>query len=127
MTEGPIVLADDEPQVRALLRFILSHNAFQVLEAEDGLEALLLVRQLSGKISLFVSDARMPKLDGVTLCKQVKQQFPSIPVLLISGNAEACEWDAGDAFLRKPFHPDALVGVVRDLCNGQEPPVQPIK
>ena len=63
MTEGPIVLADDEPQFRALLRFILSHNGFQVIEAEDGLEALLLVRQLSGKISLLVSDARMPKLD----------------------------------------------------------------
>ncbi len=73
---------------------------------------------MNGKISLLVSDARMPKMDGVDLCKQVKQEFPSVPVLLISGNAEFCEWGAGDAFLRKPFRPATLLDVIQDLCKG---------
>lgn len=113
----PIVLADDEAQIRSLLKCILSNKGFAVLEAKDGQDALTIIRELDGEISLLVSDIRMPNLDGASLCKKVKEVFPSIPVLLMSGIAEPEECSAGDAFLRKPFDLHLLPNVVADLCQ----------
>jgi CheY-like chemotaxis protein len=86
------------------------------MEAEDGLAALSVIRQLNGKVSLLISDVQMPNLDSASLCRQVKETFPSIPVLLISGYATADECHAGDAFLQKPIQFDHLSQTISDLC-----------
>ena len=110
----PILLVDDERQVRCLIKTILAGQGFEVVEAEDGLRAFSTLQEFKGELSLIVSDVRMPSLDGISLCKQVKKGFPHIPVLLCSGDAlEAC--GVGDGFLQKPVQPDVLIRAVRDL------------
>ena len=112
----PILLVDDEAQVRRLIKTILAGQGFEVVEAEDGLHAFSTLQELQGELSLIVSDVQMPGLDGISLCKKVRKGFPHIPVLLYSGDTpEACR--VGDRFLEKPLHLDALIGAVRDLVG----------
>jgi CheY-like chemotaxis protein len=112
----PILLVDDETQVRRLIKTILVQQGFEIVEAEDGLGAFSTIQELKGRLSLIVSDVRMPRLDGISLCKRVRKRFPHIPVLLYSGDApEACQ--VGDRFLQKPVHPDVLICAVRDLVS----------
>lgn len=115
-TISPILVVDDEAQVRRLIKLFLVREGFQVVEAEDGLSAFSTLQELKGDLSLIVSDVRMPRLDGISLCQQVKKEFPYIPVLLISGNApEAC--CVGDRFLEKPLRPEVLINAVQDLVG----------
>ena len=115
----PILVVDDELPVRQLITIILVRGGFQVVEAEDGLSALSVLQKLNGELSLIISDVVMPRLDGISLCKKVKQEFPRIPVVLVSGNRpEAC--GVGDRFLEKPLYPDVLLRAVRTLV-GREP------
>jgi CheY-like chemotaxis protein len=111
----PVLLVDDKPQVRSLIRAILSKHGFQVLEVGDGVSALSAVRAQNGAISIMVSDYDMPGIDGGILARRVKEQFPTIPILLVSSNADAFDCLFGDAFLAKPFIPSVLVEVVRRL------------
>lgn len=89
-----IVVADDQAQVRKVVKLLLSRHEFTVLEAEDGLDALASIRQLGGNISAFMSDISMPDLDGASLSGKIKETFPSIPIVLMSGidvNPEHCK------------------------------------
>lgn len=113
-----VVLADDDPQVRSITKAMLSHAGFVVREAENGGNALSLVNELKGHISLLVSDVQMPGLNGLDLASKVKEQFPRIPVLLISGFGENPEWGAADGFLDKPFTADLLISKVWDVMHG---------
>jgi CheY-like chemotaxis protein len=112
-----ILLVEDEPEIRALLKKILAKTGYSILEAGDGIEALETIQRLNGDISLLVSDVRMPKLNGTSLCRQVKETYPSVPVLLMSGNADPEECDVGDAFLEKPLHVGALLNMVAEFCS----------
>jgi two-component system OmpR family response regulator len=111
----PVLLVDDEPQVRSLIRAILSKQGFQILEAADGERALSTVEALHGEIAIMIGDYSMPGLTGGTLAKLVRGQFPAIPILLVSSAASACDCLSGDAFLAKPFIPSDLVDAVRCL------------
>jgi len=99
----PIVIADDHPQVRNLIKCMLSNHGFAVIEAEDGLDAFAVIRKLDGRVSALVSDICIPHFDGVALCRAVKETYPSIPIVLMPGNAEPGNSNTRDAFLRKPF------------------------
>jgi len=110
----PILLVDDETPVRQVIKTILVRQGFQVIEAEDGLSALSALHELKGDLSLIVSDVRMPGLDGIELCRQVKKGFPRIPVLLMSGN-EPAACRVGDRFLQKPLRSETLLRAVQDL------------
>jgi len=110
----PILLVDDDAAVRGLIKIILEGQGFHVIEAEDGLCALSALHNLGGLLCLIVSDVRMPRLDGIGLCKRVKGEFPRIPVLLYSGDAPEA-LGVGDRFLEKPVHSDKLLSAVREL------------
>jgi CheY-like chemotaxis protein len=115
-TMHPILLVDDELHVRRLIQIVLLREGFQVVEAEDGLDALSALRELKGECSLIISDVIMPRMDGITLCRQVRKEFSWIPILLISGNEpEACR--VADRYLGKPLHPTVLVTAVRELLG----------
>jgi DNA-binding NtrC family response regulator len=120
MLDLPVLLVDDEPQVRWLLRSVLTKHGFQVLEARDAMSALETVRRLDGAISLVVSDNFMPEMNGNALALIVKEQFPAIPILLMSSEATACDCVCADAFLAKPFVPSVLVDTVRRLLSPRE-------
>lgn len=118
--DGPLVLiADDDASVRTYLRDLLTPH-YQVLEAEDGTDALALAR--AHRPALIVSDVMMPGLDGFALCQQVKrdEHLASVPVVLLTARAEEAARLEGlktgaDAYLAKPFSSEELLLIAENL------------
>jgi CheY-like chemotaxis protein len=114
---GEVVLVcDDEPQVRELVRDVLSRDGFVVLCASSPEHAVEITREHEGPIDLLVTDVVMPRISGPRLAKQVAELRPDIRVLFVSGytgeRTGASEIDADAAFLPKPITPDALLAKV---------------
>lgn len=122
MSNLPVLIVDDEPQVRSLIRTALAKHGFRALEARDGLTALSTVMDLGGAIGLLVTDHSMPGMDGLNLARLVKMLYPALPILLVSGEAFEGDCVPGDGFLGKPFLVSALVDSVRRLYK--TPPQQ---
>jgi DNA-binding response OmpR family regulator len=115
----PILVVDDEPQVRLLIRAVLSKRGFRIMEATDGASALSILRDLHGAIALVITDYSMPGFNGDVLAQLVKAQFPIIPVLLVSADENAPGCASGDAFVAKPFPLAKLMEAVRLLLSRQ--------
>jgi CheY-like chemotaxis protein len=116
----PVLIVDDEPQVRSLIRAVLSRAGFRVLVAGNGVDALSTAQTLHGEICIMVSDYSMPGMNGNTLAGLLKEQFPLIPTLLMSSGSNACDCPSADAFLAKPFVPSVLVASVHRLLGMEE-------
>jgi two-component system cell cycle sensor histidine kinase/response regulator CckA len=114
-----ILLADDDPQIRAFLQAILTARNYLVDQATDGIDALDMLRKSGSAVDLLITDIKMPRMDGVALARAVGEMFPAMPVLFISGWAEpvdAPEWrHPRYAFLLKPFLPKVLMNCVEQL------------
>ena len=121
MANRPVLIADDEPQVRSLIRALLSKHGFQTIEACDGFSALSTVLDLNGAVGLVVTDNSMPGIDGLNLARFLKTLYPAMPVLIVSGDALEGDSLPGDGFLRKPFVASALVESVRRLYKNPPP------
>jgi two-component system, cell cycle sensor histidine kinase and response regulator CckA len=123
-TPSIILVAEDEVLVRNIVCMLLNHEGYQVLSAADGQEALDLAREYHGEIDLLLTDIKMPRMDGVSLAKQIIQERPGIRVLLMSGEVsdEIREKNVRLPFLRKPFIPSVFRDRVRDVLSG--PPAQ---
>jgi DNA-binding response OmpR family regulator len=120
---APVILvADDDPDVLQFVLYRLRHSGYGAVGAQDGEEALQLVRDRSP--DLVVLDVMMPKLDGNELTRRLRaqEQTRGIPIILLTARAQetdvASGFDAGaDDYLRKPFNPDELVARVRALLG----------
>ncbi|HET6463420.1 MAG TPA: response regulator, partial [Candidatus Krumholzibacteria bacterium] len=79
-----ILIADDEPHIRQILRFTLERAGYQVFTASDGEEALLRAAEI--KPSLVLLDVMMPKVDGYEVCRKMRQDFAlnQVPVIMLS-------------------------------------------
>jgi len=117
MAGKPVLVVDDEREIRRLMAAILSQQKFQVIESPDGLSAFTTLQKLNGEVCLLVSDVRMPGCSGVVLTQRVKDEYPSIPVLLISGDADQDDRSCGDGFLDKPFTGERFFQVVQSLVS----------
>ena len=100
-----ILIVDDNPNMSSLLAEMLELFDYVSERAGDGTEAL---EKLEGqKFSMVITDLRMPTMTGLELLEKVKQKYPKIPVVLISGysmdDIEAEGGAAPDGFLAKPF------------------------
>ena len=123
-----ILVVDDEGIVLNSCRLVLEAEHFEVcpvLTADDALEALK-----GDGFTLLVIDVKMPGHDGMYLMREVKKQWPDIPVIIMSGYhtpetiREATEMGAA-TFIAKPFTPDELIEVVRQVlkregCHGEK-------
>jgi CheY-like chemotaxis protein len=107
-----VLVVDDEDLVREFTARILRESGHTVLVAHDGLEALGLVERYDGAVQLVVTDVTMPRLTGTELATRIKQRWPGLPVLYVSGGAVNLD-DTATPLLKKPFSPDAL----RDRAN----------
>ena len=121
-SSGTVLLAEDEPTVRLLMKRVLQRAGFVVLVASDGDEALDLSRGYAGPIDLLVTDVIMPGMGGGELSRRLRQERPGLRVLHVSGYTagalrqnEALE--DGAAFLQKPFTPRALVSRVVEVMG----------
>lgn len=113
-----ILVVDDEDVGLELLTDILLHANYSVLQAEDGLIALKLLRQ--HKIDLIIADIMMPKMNGYQLLERVRQNpvWLHIPILFISARTLDSDIRYGkelgaDDYLTKPFHMQDLLAIVR--------------
>lgn len=112
-----ILIADDEPEIRDLLRLYLENEQYEVVEAEDGRQALSLLREK--KPDLCVLDIMMPKMDGYHVLQELRKES-NIPVLILSAKDADSEKILGlnlgaDDYLSKPFNP--LEAVARVNSN----------
>jgi signal transduction histidine kinase/FixJ family two-component response regulator/streptogramin lyase len=117
-----ILLVEDEPAVRAVARHVLLAYGYQVLEAEDGQEALAVASAFTGRIHLLASDVVMPNLGGRQLAEELQKLRPDVRILFLSGYTDDAilrhgVLEAGIAFLHKPYTPAALGAKVREVLD----------
>jgi CheY-like chemotaxis protein len=112
-----ILVVDDEPDVRRVIRRLLDEDGYRVHEAGDGAQALEFVRSARGLLDLVVSDIAMPRLNGVQLLEALATEMPELPCLLISGYAapelQRIGIPAPCGVLAKPLQVDAFLAEVR--------------
>ena len=123
---GSILVVDDDPNMRELLRIHLSNAGYEVRVAKDGLEAGYGL--LRNRPDLIISDVNMPHLDGFEFVAAMREeaQFRSIPVIFLTTAAEAEQHgkDLGAvAYVAKPVRADKLLSVVAAHVNGGRVPI----
>ena len=118
-----MVVAEDEPLVRAIACRILMHAGYECWEAKDGREALRLILQAERPVDLLLTDVVMPLMSGAELCAELTRHRPDLPILCTSGYAPADLLARGfdvvrHRFVPKPFHGTDLVEAVRATLAG---------
>jgi len=117
-----ILVAEDDPGVRSLVCITLRLRGYVVLEAQDGVEALMIGGQHQGPLHLLLTDVAMPQMNGREVAERLAAQRPDFKVLFMSGYSD----DAllrrglmapGVSFIQKPFSSDALAKTVRKHAN----------
>jgi DNA-binding response OmpR family regulator len=114
-----ILIADDEPEIRSLLRLYLENEKYEIIEAEDGQQALELLR--SQQPALCILDIMMPKMDGYHVLQELRKES-NIPVLILSAKDADSEKILGlnlgaDDYLAKPFNPLEAVARVNSAIR----------
>lgn len=115
-----ILVAEDEPKVSAFLKEGLEANGFEVDVASDGAKAKQLAAK--NKYDLAVFDVIMPKINGLDLCRMVKEMQPNVPVIMLTALSSTDDklsgFDAGvDDYLVKPFEFKELLARIRALTR----------
>lgn len=112
-----ILITDDDEATRGLIRFVLEHEGYKVLQAANGLECLELVK---GRCpDLIVLDVVMPEMDGLETCRRIRD-FSQVPILMLTAKSQSNDivtgLDSGaDDYLLKPFEVDELLARIRAL------------
>lgn len=86
-TNGLVLVVDDEPDVRKVVRMTLEKAGYDVIEAEDGEKAIQEVQKGENPLMLdvIISDIRMPKINGVEAINYFQQQYPRVPLIVLTG------------------------------------------
>jgi CheY-like chemotaxis protein len=118
-----ILLVEDEDQVRRLTRTMLASKGYQVLQAANPAEAFQILGEHQGAIDLVLTDIVMPGMNGVELATRVRDVYPEVRVLFMSGYTDNKVLNQGilaegAAFLQKPFTSGVLNRKVREVLNG---------
>lgn len=114
-----ILVVDDEAQIREILSLYLRKEGYQVVEAEDGAEAIVKVQQIEPQMVLL--DVMLPILDGMEVCRQIRK-FSRVPVILLTARAEDEDRIMGldfgaDDYIAKPFNPREVVARVKAVLR----------
>jgi len=128
-----ILVVDDEPQTRDLLRLMLKRDGYEVFEAEDGYDALEKVKALVPDMVLL--DVMMPDIDGLTVCRRIRkdEMLSDLPVLMLSARThlEAVEkgiMAGATRYLTKPIGRKELLQHISEVFDGiPSPEVQMIR
>ncbi len=117
-----VLLAEDEPSVRALAGRILRERGYTVIEGANGEEALSAAQEFAGEIHVVLTDVVMPEMSGKVLVSQIEASRPGIKSLFISGYTDNAIvhhglLESNVAFLQKPFSADGLARKVREVID----------
>jgi DNA-binding response OmpR family regulator len=117
-----VLVVDDEPMARTLLRLMLVRAGFEVSEAEDGYDALNKVR--ANPPDLMVLDVMMPGIDGFTVCESIRgdESMDNMPIIMLSAKTDPDSMNRGirvgaTKYLTKPVSADDLTRNVRDALG----------
>ena len=116
-----ILVVDDESRMRKLLKDFLSTKGYHILEAEDGEKALEIFVENRNKIKLILLDVMMPKLDGWSVLRKIRQES-NLPVIMLTARGEEQDelfgFELGvDEYISKPFSPKILVARVEAILK----------
>jgi two-component system, OmpR family, response regulator len=114
-----VLIVDDDPAIRDVLRFALARAGFEVLEAEDG--PLALERFAAAAPDLVVLDVMLPGIDGIEVCRALRRES-AVPILFLSSKEDEIDRVVGleiggDDYIGKPFSPRELVARVKALLR----------
>jgi len=118
MEKKKILIVDDELRMRKLVRDFLIKNGYEVIEAEDGIDALEIFEK-DNNIDLIILDVMMPKMDGWETCLKIREKS-SIPIMMLTAKAEEYDELRGfelgvNEYMTKPFSPKILVARVENI------------
>jgi DNA-binding response OmpR family regulator len=120
MNAKPLVLvADDDPDIRQLVRLRLERSGYAVVSASDGAEALTLAATCNPDIAIL--DVAMPELSGLEVTRILRERGDTVSVILLTARARETDVSEGaeagaDAYMTKPFSPQELELCVRELA-----------
>ena len=117
-----ILIIDDDPQIRHILRRILNQAGYEVVEAENGIQGLRQYRE--AQPDLVISDIFMPEKDGLELIDALRSAEATVPIIAISGGSQLGKMDllsvaahlGAQRIVRKPFRRDEVLAVVREFA-----------
>jgi len=120
-----ILIVDDDPDIRDVLKLTLSEENYELFEAEDGEEALNLIQ--TKPLNLVLLDYKIPKIDGREVCRRVKKDIllSHLPIILVTAKGDINDkvggLDAGaDDYVVKPFEPKELLARIRMILRRTE-------
>ena len=116
-----ILVVDDEQRMRKLIKDFLMAKDYEILEAEDGEKALEIFQENKEKIDLVLLDVMMPKLDGWSVLRQIRQKS-KVPIIMLTARGEEQDelfgFELGvDEYISKPFSPKILVARVQAILK----------
>jgi len=114
-----ILIADDDPHIREVIRFALEKAGMQVTLSEDGRQVLQRFRELT--VDLIVLDINMPEFDGLEVCREIRKTS-DVPILFLSSRDEEIDRIlgleiGGDDYVTKPFSPRELVARINVILK----------
>mgnify|MGYP002537035572 CR=1 FL=1 len=121
MVNNCILVVDDEIRMRKLIKDFLVAKGYSILEAEDGEKALEVFEENKNKINLVLLDVMMPKLDGWSVLRQIRQDS-KVPIIMLTARGEEQDelfgFELGvDEYISKPFSPKILVARVEAILK----------
>ena len=121
MSDITVLVVDDESRMRKLVKDFLMQKQYKVLEAGDGEEALKVFEENQNKINIILLDVMMPKLDGWSVLRQIRQKS-NVPIIMLTARGEEQDelfgFELGvDEYISKPFSPKILVARVEAILN----------
>lgn len=115
-----ILVVDDESRMRKLVRDFLAKSNYEVIEAEDGAQAVDLFFE-QNDIALIILDVMMPKMDGWQVCKEIRE-YSKVPIIMLTAKSDERDELQGfelgvDEYISKPFSPKILVARVEAILR----------
>lgn len=131
MVNNCILVVDDEQRMRKLIKDFLAAKGYSILEAEDGEKALEVFEANKNKINLILLDVMMPKLDGWSVLRQIRQDS-KVPIIMLTARGEEQDelfgFELGvDEYISKPFSPKILVARVEAILKRTNQDLKEVK
>jgi DNA-binding response OmpR family regulator len=121
-----ILIVDDDPSVLRFMAAIVQTAGYEVLQADDGDEALAICESRAYGIDLMISDVAMPRMNGRALAECMNQKYPGVPIIFVSGYSQsrvivtgltARGFQNGYTYLQKPFTAQDFLNAIKAVVR----------
>lgn len=117
-----VLIAEDESAIREIISITLKRAGYDVVEAEDGQQALDLYAENNGDFDVVLLDIMMPNVDGLEVCKRLRQQSGTVGIIMLTAKTQEMDKVSGllngaDDYITKPFSPLELMARVDSVCR----------